>query len=121
MVKKWRKIFNETRTVLTDLSKAFGCIDHNLLIDKLNAYGFEKRSLEFTFIYINKEPKFTLPLVPRKCYPKVCHKGQSKDVFYQIPISLIFDMFFETPKTIDFAGYVDDSTPCTYIPKIFQE
>ena len=50
MLEKWRKTLDEggeTGTVLTDLSKAFDCIDYNLLIAKLNAYGFEKRSLEF--------------------------------------------------------------------------
>ena len=72
MVEKWRKTLDEggkAGAVLTDLSKAFDCIDHNLLIAKLNGYGFEKRSLEFIHSYslsVNKEPKLTLPLVPGK-------------------------------------------------------
>ena len=40
MVEKWRKILDQggkTVTVLTDLSKVFDCIDHNLLIARLNA------------------------------------------------------------------------------------
>ena len=45
MVEKWRKTLDEsgeTSAVLTDLSNAFDCIDHILLIAKLNAYGLEK-------------------------------------------------------------------------------
>ena len=30
----------------------------------------------------------------------------------------ICDMFFETPKNIDFAGYADDNTPYTYSSNI---
>ena len=37
----------QAAVVLTDLSKAFDCIDHELLIAKLNAYGFDNSSLTF--------------------------------------------------------------------------
>ena len=40
--------------VLTDLFKAFGCIPHGLLIAKLNAFGFDKKSLSFISTYFYK-------------------------------------------------------------------
>ena len=57
MVEKWRKTLDEggeTGAVLTDLSKAFDSIDHNIPVAKLNAYGFEKRSLQFIHSYLTK-------------------------------------------------------------------
>ena len=62
MVEKWGKTLDEggeTGTVITDISKAFDCIDHNLLIAKLNAYGFEKRSLEFIHSSLTKRKQRT--------------------------------------------------------------
>ena len=39
---------------MTDLSKTSDCIDHNLLIAKFNAYGFEKQSVDFIYSYLAK-------------------------------------------------------------------
>ena len=38
--------------VLTDLSKPFDCITHNLLIAKLSGYGFDRKSLMFISAYL---------------------------------------------------------------------
>ena len=57
MIEKWRKTLDkggETGAVLTDLSKAFDCIDHNLFIAKLDAYGFKKQSIDFLHSYLTK-------------------------------------------------------------------
>ena len=46
MLKRWRKTLDEngeTGGALTDLLKAFDCINYNFLIVKLNAHGFEKQ------------------------------------------------------------------------------
>ena len=39
--------------LITDLSKAFDCLRHNLLIAKLAAYGFDQPSLCFIFSYLS--------------------------------------------------------------------
>ena len=49
----------ETGVVLTDLSEAFDCIDHNLLIAKLDAYGFEKQSIDLLHSYPRKRKQRT--------------------------------------------------------------
>ena len=38
---------DETGAVLTDLSKTFDWTDHSFLLAKLNAYEFEKQSIDF--------------------------------------------------------------------------
>ena len=38
---------------MTDLSKVFDCIRHDLLIAKLNAYGMDFRSLHFMYDYLS--------------------------------------------------------------------
>ena len=58
----WRKALDEHKVagaVLTDLSKAFDCIPHDLLIAKLHAYGFGKSSLKFILTYLTERTQRT--------------------------------------------------------------
>ena len=39
--------------LMTDLSKAFDCLSHELLIAKLEAYGFDEKSLKLIYNYLS--------------------------------------------------------------------
>ena len=45
--------------LLTDLSKAFDCLSHNLLIAKLNAYGFDNKAVRFVYDYLTSRKQRT--------------------------------------------------------------
>ena len=55
LIEKWKSILDKkgfSGAVLMDLSKAVGTINHELLIAKLDAYGFSKKSLELILDYL---------------------------------------------------------------------
>ena len=45
--------------LLTDLSKAFDCLNHELLIAKLEAYGFDNPSLRYIYSYLSDRKQRT--------------------------------------------------------------
>ena len=55
VIESWHKCLDALEilgTVLMDLSTAYDCILHNLLIAKLEAYCFDKDSLKFIYCYL---------------------------------------------------------------------
>ena len=55
LLEEWRENLDNNFTVgevLMDLSKAFDCITHNLLIAKLSAYGLNGNALKYIYAYL---------------------------------------------------------------------
>ena len=75
--------------LLTDLSKAFDYIDHELLIAKLHAEGFNIKSLELIHSYL---------------YDQIQRTRHSIFSIYTC------DLFFDIIE-LDIANYTDDTTP----------
>ena len=55
LIEKCKRVLDDkgyAGAILMDLSKAFDCLDHELLLAKLDAYGFSKNALRFINSYL---------------------------------------------------------------------
>ena len=56
MLEKWKTVVDDKKAFgafLTDLSKAFDCLSHDLLLAKLNVYGFSLPTLRLMQSYLS--------------------------------------------------------------------
>ena len=108
-------------TILIDLSKAFDCISHDLLIAKSNAYGFDKNALNVIHNYLfGRSRKTRVGLSFSDLF----------DILYGVPQSSILgshlfninlcDLFLFKYSS-EFSNFADDTTPyeCGKISKSF--
>ena len=115
---------NQFGTLSTDLSKAFDCIDHQLLIAKLYEYGVSSFALNIISSYLKHR---TQRIKINDCF------STRSNIEYGVPQGSILgpllfninmiDLFYESEEN-DIANYADDTTLCscgTDIPTVISE
>ena len=114
MIEKMRMSIDKkmfSGVLLTDLSKAFDCLVHDLLIAKLNAYGFDQNSLHLLNDYLTNR------------YQRIrigSNYSPWREIFNGVPQGSILgptifniyliDLFFFTTLS-EIASYADDNNP----------
>ena len=113
LLEKWCYNVDQGRmfgALLTDLSKAFDCLPHDIIIAKLNAYGFDMKALNFIYDYLSN----------RKQRTKIDNAYSSwQNILYGVPQGSILGPFFNVDLCDLFlimnheniANYADDNTP----------
>ena len=116
MLEEWKENLDNNfivGTVLTDLSKDFDCITHDLLIAKLSAYGLNSDSLCYIYYFLKKR-KQCVQINSEYCKVsltqsyQVYPKAQFSDQFF------FFNHFFFLIPKASVHNFADDNTLASF-------
>ena len=121
MLEKWRKaldIRHVAGALLTDLSKAFDCINHELLIAKLDAYGFDTLSLSFIYSYLSDRKQRTKIKNAFSSWSEIKSGIPQGSILGPLLFNIYLNDIFYFTKEYNLTNYADDNTPYTTDSKV---
>ena len=94
-----------------DLSKAFDCLSHDLLLAKLNSYGFSLPASRLMQSYLSNRKQRTKIKSEFSSWEEILLGIPQRSILGLPLFSIFLCDFFFIMNNVDFASYTDDNTP----------
>ena len=114
MLEKWKRSIDRGKVfvvLLTDLSKAFDCLNQDLLISKLNAYGFSLPALRLIHDYLLNIKQRTRINSSYSTWVEIVFGVLQGSILGPLLFNIFLTDLFFIASSMDIANYVDDNTP----------
>ena len=114
MLEKWKKALDKKNLVgalITDLSKAFDCLNHELLIAKMEAYGFNKESLFYISSYLSGRKQRTKVNNSFSNWSEITSGVPQGSILGPLLFNIYLNDIFLFVDENCLANYADDNTP----------
>ena len=122
LIEEWKNKLDKNYVVgaiLMDLSKAFDCIPHALIIAKLAAYGCDPKSLEYILSYlINREQSTRLNGI-YSAFQKILSGVPQGSILGPIIFNIFINDLFLSFVNSKSHNYADDNTLSSFSNSIF--
>ena len=113
MLEYWKSEVDKEKVfgaLLTDLLKAFDSLSHELIIAKLNAYGFSLPEPKLVQNYLSKRQQRTKINQSYSSWEEILFGVSQGSILGPILFNIFLSDLFLVVKDVNFASYADDNT-----------
>ena len=116
LLEKWKAAVDKGKVfgaLLCDFSKAFDCLNHELLVAKLNAYRFTLPALKLVHDYLSDRKKRTRVNNSYSTWSEILFGVTQGSILGPLLFNIFLADLFFILSEIDIANYADDNMPYT--------